>query len=317
MQNMKCFQCCYKHLAAALSYGKEIISGHNESNELDHRIDFLGQLVNLQHHLELINKQLFEAAKAQRSDLQSRSVAVTEADLEAIREQYKALEAFEKKIKVDVPTSIKQSYYDSKNYNQTKFTVIIDNPANQTYFRTCYNLLKSNVMNQIDIVVINPAFDVESYEVRSADSLYAFLSDDAEATASIVYMKENQLILKPFDFNFLDNTYVQQPAACKDLLKAKGIKKFCYSWQAGKPQIINKDKYLEVMQNIQTPDKMSFYFNMTGTEAKKNSAFSVVTLEKALCCSNKAKISRSFFASFTNNEGFQSLTEWIAKNLTK
>lgn len=316
MDTMNCFQCCYKHLAGALSYGKEIISGHDETNDLDHRIDFLGQLVNLEHHLQLINKQIFDTARAFRSDLQQRSIAVNEADLQAIRELYKSLEAFEKKIKVDVPKSIKQSYYDTKNYNQQAFTVVIDTPVNEEYFNTCYKLLKANVMNQLDIILINPAFDISSYEVRSAANLYDFIKTDSGVTENFIYMRENYFILKPFDFNFLENTYSQKPAECSDLLKEKGIKKFCYSWDAGKPQIINKAKFLEVMQGIETQDVLSFYFNSTGEEAKKNSVFSVISLDKALCCSNKARIGKSCFATALNNAGFKSLAQWIAKNLT-
>jgi len=42
MKDMKCIECVLKHLATALSFGKEIMSGHSIGNELDHRIDFLG-----------------------------------------------------------------------------------------------------------------------------------------------------------------------------------------------------------------------------------------------------------------------------------
>ena len=107
-------------------------------------------------------------------------------------------------------------------------------------------------MNQLDIILINPAFDISSYEVRSADNLYDFIKNDSGVTENFIYMRENYFILKPFDFNFLENTYSQKPAECSDLLKEKGIKKFCYSWDAGKPQIINKAKFLEVMQGIET-----------------------------------------------------------------
>jgi hypothetical protein len=51
MKNMVCYECVLKHLAAALSYGKEIISGHGQGAELDHRIDFLGEITNAEHHL--------------------------------------------------------------------------------------------------------------------------------------------------------------------------------------------------------------------------------------------------------------------------
>jgi len=42
MNNMKCLSCALKHISVALSYGKEILSGHGKGSELDHRPDFLG-----------------------------------------------------------------------------------------------------------------------------------------------------------------------------------------------------------------------------------------------------------------------------------
>jgi hypothetical protein len=42
METMVCFECVEKHLAGALSYAKEIKSGHGKDSELDHRPDFLG-----------------------------------------------------------------------------------------------------------------------------------------------------------------------------------------------------------------------------------------------------------------------------------
>ena len=37
MENMRCFECALKHTATALSYGKEILNGHGEGADLDHR----------------------------------------------------------------------------------------------------------------------------------------------------------------------------------------------------------------------------------------------------------------------------------------
>ena len=42
MENMICFECISKHLSAALSYAKEVMSGHGKGSELDHRPDLLG-----------------------------------------------------------------------------------------------------------------------------------------------------------------------------------------------------------------------------------------------------------------------------------
>ena len=41
MDSMKCYSCVLKHLSTALSFGKEILSGHSKGDELDHRIDFI------------------------------------------------------------------------------------------------------------------------------------------------------------------------------------------------------------------------------------------------------------------------------------
>lgn len=42
MDSMKCWDCALKHLAGALSYGKEILTGHAKGAELDHRPVCLG-----------------------------------------------------------------------------------------------------------------------------------------------------------------------------------------------------------------------------------------------------------------------------------
>ena len=60
MDSMKCWDCLLKHLAGAVSYGKEVMSGHGRGNELDHRIDFLGELINAEHHAETMDSHLFE-----------------------------------------------------------------------------------------------------------------------------------------------------------------------------------------------------------------------------------------------------------------
>jgi hypothetical protein len=44
MNNQNCIECVYKHLAAALSYGKEVIGGFNSENDLNHEIDFLRRI---------------------------------------------------------------------------------------------------------------------------------------------------------------------------------------------------------------------------------------------------------------------------------
>lgn len=51
-QSMHCPQCVRKHLANAISYAKEILSGHGAGGDPDHRPDLLGELGNAEHHLQ-------------------------------------------------------------------------------------------------------------------------------------------------------------------------------------------------------------------------------------------------------------------------
>lgn len=51
LQSMNCVQCVRKHLANALSYAKEVLAGHGEGGDPDHRPDLLGELGNAEHHL--------------------------------------------------------------------------------------------------------------------------------------------------------------------------------------------------------------------------------------------------------------------------
>ncbi len=50
-QSMDCPQCVRKHLANAISYAKEVLSGHGAGGDPDHRPDLLGELGNAEHHL--------------------------------------------------------------------------------------------------------------------------------------------------------------------------------------------------------------------------------------------------------------------------
>ena len=76
MQTMKCFQCALKHTSTALSYGKQIMNGHGEGADLDHRPDFLGQITNLEHHLKLLDENLLLEVKNYREMLQAKKINV-------------------------------------------------------------------------------------------------------------------------------------------------------------------------------------------------------------------------------------------------
>ena len=92
MENMKCAECVLKHLAAALSYAKEVQSGHGRNSELDHRPDLLGELVNAEHHLKLLDPGLYQAANSLRKRLQINGVNPGLGENEYIRRLWKITE---------------------------------------------------------------------------------------------------------------------------------------------------------------------------------------------------------------------------------
>ncbi len=51
-----CPDCLRKHLSAALSYAKEVLSGHGAGATPDHRADLAGELINAEHHAELLSE---------------------------------------------------------------------------------------------------------------------------------------------------------------------------------------------------------------------------------------------------------------------
>ena len=78
-----CIECLQKHLAAALSYLKEILSGK------DYVIDALGELCNAEHHAAG-TASLVDIRGIRRS-LQGRGMVATEQDFEELRRIYNSL----------------------------------------------------------------------------------------------------------------------------------------------------------------------------------------------------------------------------------
>jgi hypothetical protein len=92
MQNMKCPACVLKHLSAAISYAKEVQSGHNRRHELDHRPDLLGELVNAEHHLKLLDNNICGSVSTLRKKLQDNGINPGLAEIEYIRSLWKMVE---------------------------------------------------------------------------------------------------------------------------------------------------------------------------------------------------------------------------------
>ena len=82
---MKCKNCALKHIAAVISYGKETMNGHGKGAELDHRPDFLGELVNAEHHLKLLDAKLHMLVTNARRKLQEKDHVPGMSDIEQLR----------------------------------------------------------------------------------------------------------------------------------------------------------------------------------------------------------------------------------------
>lgn len=128
-------------------------------------------------------------------------------------------------------------------------------------------------------------------------------------------MKENQFIIKPFDFSFLFNTYKQEKAPNSDYLRMLGIKHYPYSWEVGKPQMINKVKFGNYKNSLQNEYFLTTYFNLIEEPTKYNSRHFCLSLDKTLCCSSKAMIGRMTFVEVKNEAAFTSVKDWIIKYL--
>ena len=305
MDSMKCFECCFKHLAGALSYGKEILSGHDKNNPLDHRIDFLGELVNCEHHLGLINQGLADELKAYRQNIQNKHVELNQADLEKLREFYKKVEDVEKNNAKPF-----EKVGAIKNYSQDEFSVIYFKPKNEQWFDLSYQLLKINCLNKINIYAVQPEIQLKDYpDIKVVkDNIYDLIKTD-EITENFVYMQDNYFILRNFDFNFLSNTYRQIKALNEEDLRKRGVKGFCYDWDC-KPQMFNKNDYIKTMEGI-TDNLPTCYFNINRQGENLNSHFQVVDLDRVICCSNKAKITSVNFCTCRNDLAFSSFKKWI------
>ena len=95
---MHCPDCLRKHLAAALSYGKEILNGHGKDGSPDHRPDFAGEVINAEHHAEAIDAALATALRELRHSLDAAAWTPDITMLDRIRELWMSASQYEKEV---------------------------------------------------------------------------------------------------------------------------------------------------------------------------------------------------------------------------
>lgn len=93
LQSMNCRECVLKHLALAISLGKEILDGHGKDKSPDHRPDFLGELVNAEHHMAIVMPDMLKELRGLRVDkIEKNEYTPTPFDLDLLRQMWVGLD---------------------------------------------------------------------------------------------------------------------------------------------------------------------------------------------------------------------------------
>ena len=296
---MKCEECVLKHLSAALSFGKEIISGHDENNELDHRIDFLGEITNAEQHLELIDKELFDDISSFRKNIQSKDVHVDVNDLSYIRTLYRKVELVKNK----------EAFTITYNEYLSPLDVVYINVKNSDYFDLSYNLLKKNLINYGKIYVVNSDIESSKYDVIKIDEdIFEFMKR-SDLSENVIFMNENMSFINTFDAKKIFPTYLTTNRSSIDIIKEmprKGGRVF--NFEDVKPQPINVKKWNEVIDQNYV-NFTSVYFNLID-DKKVNDNFATVEVIKPVCCSVKQALKTKKFIRW-NEDGFNSLKSYL------
>ena len=292
MQNMKCFQCALKHVSTALSYAKEILSGHGKGADLDHRPDFLGELVNLEHHLKLLDGNICIEVKNYRQMIQAKKVELSEDDLEYLRELYKKIEAVQDGAKV---TERKQSEITSTP------AVLFIHIQNKNYFDLCYKKLKENLTDYTKIYCIKSDIDLSGYDVEKID-----YKDIPEQYLYI--MTEKEIILKNVSAKALIR--IQDFKANYDMKQViqEVQKNQPYYYYDNFPCIVNKSQF---WQYLEKDAPLTYYCNDFKSDYEYKVFQIGLKLDKILCCSNKAKIKTGIYCYLDNDIALQSVKKYF------
>lgn len=89
--SMDCVACFRKHVAAALSFAKEVMGGHGEGSPLDHRVDLAGEIGNAEQHAREMTVPGYAAALRElRHGLEGRRWMAGADDIVVLRKLWKS-----------------------------------------------------------------------------------------------------------------------------------------------------------------------------------------------------------------------------------
>ena len=299
MDSMKCFSCVLKHLSTALSFGKEVMSGHSKGDELDHRIDFLGEVSNAEQHLELIDKNLFNEISAYRKMVQEKDVLLDANDLDFIRQLYIKVEQLKDGVNYTAPTPEPM---------QTNPDVVYLNVTNKGFFDLSYKLLTTHLKNYNKIYVLKSSVDLNEYadiEVLEED-LKEFMKRDG-ITSDVLVMGENMAILKDYDARKIFPSFSAKLSGYEKLQREMEIKdnKRVYLYDDIKVQPVNVSKFNEVIADKTYSHYLTPYFYYSN-QMGINDLQSTVNADRPICCSTRSALKTKTFVRW-NEAAFLSL----------
>lgn len=291
MESMKCFQCALKHTATALSYGKQILSGHGEGADLDHRIDFLGELTNLEHHLKLLDENLCVEVKNYRQMIQAKKVNLSEEDLQYIRELYKKIEA--------VQDGDKSMVKKESSINSTPCVLFI-HIQDKNYFDLCYKKLKENLVDYSKIYYLKSDIDLSGYDVEKIEY--------KDITEQYIYlMNEKQLVLRHFSAKALLRVQDYKADFNMKPIIEELKKNQPYYYYQNFPCVVEKGNFWQFVDK-ETP--LTYYCNKYKADEYK--LFQVaIKLDKVLCCSNKSRMKTAIYIHIDNEVALDSVKKYF------
>lgn len=308
MENMICYECVLKHLAGALSYGKQIISGHGKGADLDHRIDFLGEITNAEHHLQLIDENLFKIISNYRKELQAKKVQLLPVDLQFIRDLYLKVQLNQERKNYNKNNKFNNYYYEA----QSNVDIIYLQVNNYEFFKFSYESIKKYLTNYNKIYVLKTSIDLSEFDVQVVNTEFRQFVTNQILANDFIIMYQNTGFLKNTDgkkivptFDMFSKLNIEIQKELRDFTN-KGL----FISDGIKPQLINKKQMIAVLQQY----KGKYYITAYNVFLEKNNIandnmFNVV-VNKPVCCSVKSNLHLKHFVRWDQN-GFQSLKNYL------
>lgn len=287
-QTMKCKDCVLKHIANAMSYAKEILAGHGIGGTPDHRPDYLGELVNAEHHLEHISVELLNRVMVIRTAAQMRRMMPVETEIDSLREIWIAVEAF------DVPDGVVMT--GSLQYAEpVQHTTVETKTDRPVHIYNSYPDLEK--MDKVGYVMAEEWFDEDNDEKRR---LFISLAGKHAPNAvfytgtDVVQYEGKYLWVFPFNCFINQNTDMKQPtvAHVSEGRKASYI-----------PRLVETSKYLEAKERTGLSDPVDILdaMELPPMSPQLSEEYAVVMVTRKPCCSVKSRLRTQPFVKVDDN----------------